>query len=181
MSQTHIDFTLEGAKGILRRTPTVIRTLLQGLSEDWIRNNEGSETWSPFDIVGHLIHGERTDWIARTKIVLDEGMDGTFVPFDRFAQFEESEGKGIDQLLDEFEEIRTSNLQALDELDISEDQLDRTSNHPNLGVVSLRQLLSTWAAHDLVHLNQMTRVMAKQYKEESGPWAKYITIFGGNQ
>ncbi|HEY4150468.1 MAG TPA: DinB family protein [Chitinophagaceae bacterium] len=171
-----MEFNLAKSIQVLERTPAVLETLLEGISDDWIMNNEGEETWSPYDIVGHLIHGEHTDWIPRAEIILKEGGDKRFTPFDRFAQFQESEGKGLRQLLKDFREIRSSNLAKLKTLNLTEENLDRKGIHPEFGDVTLRQLLSTWAVHDLTHLSQVTRVMAKQYKTAVGPWVKYLRV-----
>lgn len=161
---------------ILERTPAVFRTLLSGIHEDWTHNNEGPDTFSPFDIMGHLIHGEKTDWRDRTEMILQHGTSKSFVPFDRFAQTRESEGKTLQQLLDEFESLRKSNLEWFRSLDLSEANLDKKGKHPVLGEVTLRQLLATWVIHDLTHIAQATRVMAKQYKEEMGPWLEFFRI-----
>ena len=161
---------------ILERTPPTLRAMLSGLGPEWIEQNEGPETWSPFDVVGHLIHGERTDWIARAEIILAQGESRRFTPFDRTAMFEESKGKTLSQLLDEFEALRTSNLETARSWSLSEQQLDLQGEHPKFGSVSLRQLLATWVAHDLSHIAQIARVMAKQYREPIGPWREYLPI-----
>lgn len=161
---------------VLERTPSALRAMLLGLPSAWIDTNEGPETWSPFDVVGHLIHGERTDWIARATIILDQGENRQFAPFDRFAQFEESRGKSMPQLLDELAELRTNNLRTLQGWTLSDAQLDLVGEHPALGPVTLRQLLATWVAHDLGHIAQITRVMAKRYREEVGPWREYLPV-----
>lgn len=161
---------------ILERTPSVLRTLLSDLNYDWLVNNEGPETFSPYDVLGHLIHGEKTDWIARTKIILEFGLTKSFDPYDRFAQFEESKGKTPSELLDEFEKLRKQNLSWLGSLGLTEMDLDKKGMHPALGEVTLRNLLSTWVVHDLTHIAQITRVMAKQYKEEMGPWPEFFRI-----
>src|SRR5262249_47273200 len=134
------------------------------------------ETWSAYDIVGHLIHGEKTDWIKRLEIILNDGPEKNFTPFDRFAQFEESKGKTMEQLLDEFQTIRDQNIRILKSKNITENDYPKTGIHPAFGTVTLVQLLSTWTAHDLAHINQVTRVMAKRYLHEVGPWREYITI-----
>ena len=181
----HIEATLRSVLGsygyqeirlpILEKTPALLKLWLQGLSDEWIVNNEGGDTWSVYDVVGHLIHGERTDWMARIRKTLSD-TDKEFVPFDRFAQFNESKGKTLDQLLDEFATIRKQNLEEFRSLNISEQVLSKTGIHPSFGTVTLRQLLSTWVAHDLSHIAQIARVMAKQYKEEVGPWVEYLSI-----
>lgn len=169
-------FNLDKGIEILSRTPDVLRSLLSGLSTDWTHNNEGTDTWSPYDIVGHLIHGERTDWMQRMEKILADTGDKTFVPFDRFAQFRESQGKTLDQLLDEFEAIRRQNIAILIEKQLQLADLKKKGNHPSLGEVTLSQLLSTWVAHDLGHIAQITRVMAKQYQSEIGPWMAYMPV-----
>ncbi|WP_276135292.1 DinB family protein [Polluticoccus soli] len=170
-----MEYSIAKALPILEKTPALLTFWLQGLDDEWISNNEGEEAWSPYDVVGHLIHGERTDWMARIKKTLSDH-DKEYVPFDRFAQFEESKGKTLDQLLAEFTIARKQNLEELTSLNISEQDLFKTAIHPSFGIVTLRQLLSTWVAHDLSHIGQIARVMAKQYKEEVGPWSEYLTI-----
>jgi len=169
-------FSLDKSYEILERTPTVLRALLSNLSDDWIMNNEGPETFSPYDVVGHLIHAEKTDWRDRAVMILEHGEEKSFVPFDRFAQFEESKGKSLATLLDEFEKLRGANLTWLKSLQLIENDFDKKGSHPSLGQVTLRQLLSTWVIHDLTHIAQVTRVMAKQYKSEIGPWIEFFRI-----
>jgi len=169
-------FELNKSYEILEHTPSVLKSLLTGLSGDWIMNNEGPETFSPYDVVGHLVHGEKTDWPDRITMILEHGTDKTFVPYDRFAMFEESKGKTMDQLLTEFEILRKEKLKWLRSLKLTENDLDKKGIHPTFGEVTLRQLLSTWVVHDLTHLAQITRVMAKQYKEETGPWVNFFRI-----
>ena len=159
---------------ILERTPLVLKTLLSGISDEWTMNNEGPETWSAYDIVGHLIYGEKTDWIPRMGIILSDNADKHFVPYDRFAQFTESKGKSLQQLLDEFTVLRIQNVEILCNANITADDLLKTGIHPAFGNVTLAQLLATWTAHDLNHIAQIARVMAKQYKDEAGPWVAYI-------
>jgi len=171
-----MDFNLTSALAILERTPGVLNSLLHGLDDDWIQNNEGEATWSPFDVVGHLIHGEKTDWIGRAQIILSDAQDKAFTPFDRFAQFEESKGKTISQLLTEFQDLREKNLKLLKSLDLSRDDFSKTGIHPAFGDVTLKNLLATWVAHDLGHIAQISRVMAKQYTNEVGPWQEYLPI-----
>lgn len=171
-----MQYSIEKSLPILQRTPVVLKTLLEGLDDEWIMNNEGGETWSPYDVVGHLIHGEQTDWIARIKICVAETGDKHFVPFDRFAQFHESRGKTLTQLLDEFAAARKQSLETFSQLNITEADLDKTAIHPKFGTVTLRQLLSTWVAHDLSHIGQIVRVMAKQHKEAVGPWVEFLSI-----
>lgn len=171
-----MNYSFDNAFEILDRTPSVLRTLLSGLADEWIMNNEGPETFSPFDVIGHLIHGEKTDWAARTKIILEKGTTVPFTPWDRFAQFRDSEGKSLEQLLDEFERLRKENMKWMRSLQLTTDDLDKKGIHPGLGEVTLRNLLATWVVHDLTHVAQVTRVMAKQYKEEMGPWPEYFRI-----
>lgn len=171
-----MQYSIEKSVEVLERTPAVLSALLSGLNEDWINNNEGPETFSPYDVVGHLIHGEKTDWTARTKMILEFGNTQTFVKWNRFAQYEESKGKSLQQLLDEFAAIRKENLTWFKALDLTEEDLDKKGMHPVLGEVTLRNLLATWVAHDLTHIAQITRVMAKQYKEEMGPWPEFFRI-----
>jgi len=169
-------FDLLKSYEILERTPSVLKILLRDLHEDWIMNNEGPETFSPYDVIGHLIHGEKTDWAARTKVILELGLSKTFEPWDRFAQFEASKGKKLTQLLDEFERLRYDNVLWLKSLNLSEEDLDKKGMHPVLGEVTLRNLLATWVVHDLGHIAQAARVMAKQYREPIGPWRAYLPI-----
>jgi uncharacterized damage-inducible protein DinB len=171
-----MEFTIQRSCEILANTPQVLRALLADIDEAWVRNNEGADTFSPFDVVGHLIHGEKTDWKVRAEIILSAGDTATFESYDRFAQFEESRDKSLDELLDTFERLRSDNVRWLQSLRLNEEQLRRTGIHPDLGGVTLRQLLATWVVHDLTHIAQISRVMAKQYREEIGPWAKYFRV-----
>jgi hypothetical protein len=171
-----MEYSFEKSCEILERTPQVLKTILSGLSDDWFMNNEGPDTFSPYDVVGHLIHGEKTDWRERATMILEYGASKTFVPFDRFAQNQESQGKTLVQLLDEFEALRKENMRWFRSLKLSEADLDKKGTHPVLGTVTLRQLLSTWVIHDLTHIAQITRVMAKQYKGEMGPWLEVFRI-----
>lgn len=168
-------FNLNLSLEILQRTPDVLSTLVAGLSDSWTLENEGEETWSVYDIVGHLIHGEQTDWIPRMEIILSGG-GKVFEPFNRFAQFEESKGKSLLMLLAEFKAARQNNIEHLLSKKLSPADLERKGIHPDFGEVSLSQLLSTWVAHDLNHIAQICRVMANQYKNEVGPWAAYLGI-----
>jgi hypothetical protein len=180
-TRTRRPFDLTEALAILERTPAAIDALLRGLPEAWITAHEGGETWSPFDVIGHLIHGERTDWMERVRIVLEHGDARPFDTFDRFAQFEMSAGRSMAGLLDEFAALRRGNLRALSTLRLSEADLDRRGRHPALGVVTLRQLLATWVAHDLDHIVQISRVLATQYADEVGPWRAYLRVISGQQ
>ena len=169
-------FDLPFALAILRRTPATFRALLSGLPDAWLHATEGPETFSPFDNLGHLIHGERTDWMPRIETILAQGTNRRFKPYDRFAQKRESQGKSLDTLLDEFDQLRTQNLAKLSTLTITDRELALEGEHPSLGTVTLRHLLSTWVAHDLGHVAQTARVMAKQYREDVGPWRTYLPI-----
>ena len=169
-------FTLSKSIEILKRTPDVLIAMLHNLSTDWTLRNEGGETWSVFDIVGHLIEGEKTDWIPRMEIILSDKPDKTFEPFDRFAQFEESKGKSLTQLLDEFKRLRHSNIEHLRSKNLTDQNNEEKGIHPAFGEITLSQLLSTWTVHDLNHIAQISRVMAKQYKAEVGPWVEYLKI-----
>lgn len=162
--------------GILTRTPFVLESLLHDMPIAWAVNNEGKDTFSPFDVVGHLIHGEKTDWVARMEIILSDKPNKTFERYDRFAQFQDSEGKTMNQLLGEFKTLRHRNLEILKSKNLQEKDLLKTGIHPSFGAVTLQQLLATWTVHDLSHIAQITRVMCKQYKEEVGPWINYLPI-----
>jgi len=169
-------FTVDKSLEILERTPQVLITMLQNISSDWTSVNEGGDTWSVYDIIGHLIHGEKTDWIPRTEIILSENMNKAFTPFDRFAQLEDSKGKSLNLLLNEFKSLRERNVEFLRSKTITIEDLKQTGIHPAFGEVSLGQLLSTWVVHDLNHIAQVSRVMAKQYATEVGPWTAYLRI-----
>jgi hypothetical protein len=171
-----MQFDLELSLQILRRTPDVVATMLSGLSDEWTMVNEGGDTWSAYDIVGHLIHGENTDWIPRMKIILDETSSKRFEPFDHFAQFENSKGKTFDDLLEEFKVLRENNTSQLEYIRPNAEQLQKKGIHPAFGEVTLAELLAAWVVHDLAHINQLSRVMAKQYKESVGPWTAYMNI-----
>lgn len=171
-----MDYNLTEGVAVLERTPSVLRSMLGGLPDVWIERDEGPETWSPFVIVGHLIHGERTDWIPRARIILEQAPDRRFTPYDRFAQFRESAGKPLATLLDELADLRAQNLATLRDWRLSNSDLDLTGEHPEFGSVTLRQLLATWVAHDLGHVAQIARVMAKQYRDAIGPWRAYLPI-----
>jgi hypothetical protein len=168
--------TIHDITALLRRTPAALDTLLRDLPDAWTRGNEGGESWSAFDVVGHLIVGERTDWIPRAKIILEQGQSRPFDKFDRFAQFLESEGKSLGELLDEFARLRAENVDTLRGWNLTEADLAKTGRHPALGVVTLWNLLSTWAAHDLTHLHQISRVMAEQVRDDVGPWTRYLGV-----
>ena len=171
-----MNFTIEKSIDVLERTPNVLISMLENISSEWTTNNEGGETWNVFNIIGHLIHGEKTDWVSRIDIILSGKSDKTFEPFDRFAQFEESKGKSLLQLLNEFKRLRKQNIEYLHSKKISNKNLEEKGIHPAFGEVTLSQLLSAWTVHDLNHISQISRVMAKQYKEEVGPWIEYLRI-----
>ena len=171
-----MDFDLTAGTAVLARTPHTLRAMLAGLPPAWTDATEGPETWSAYVIVGHLIHGERTDWIPRARIILAQGPERRFTPYDRLAQFRESEGKSLTELLDEFARLRAENLTTLAGWHLTDAQLDLQGEHPEFGAVTLRQLLATWVAHDLGHIAQTARVMAKQYREAIGPWRAYLPI-----
>ena len=171
-----MELDLEQGTAVLERTPRVLRTLLATLGPEWIDATEGPETWSPYVILGHLVHGERTDWIPRAEIILAQGANRRFQPFDRFAQLEESRGKSLEDLLDEFSRRRAENLATLSRWRLTDAQLALEGEHPVFGTVTLRQLIATWVAHDLGHIAQTARVMAKQYRQAVGPWREYLPI-----
>ena len=169
-------FDIEKSIEILERTPLVLEVLLDGLSDEWTKNNEGSESWSPYDVVGHLIHGEKTDWVTRAKVILSDGENKTFTPFDRFAQLQTNQQTPLKDLLKAFKKLRDQNLEELKAMQIDAAKLRMKGMHPELGEANLKELLSTWVVHDLGHISQITRVMAKQYKSEVGPWEAYLGI-----
>lgn len=169
-------FDLDHCVEILDRTPRVLRELLAGLPTDWTGQNEGADTWAPYDVIGHLVHGEKTDWIQRAEIILGASPDKRFVPFDRLAQFRDARGQSLETLLDEFAERRRANLERLRGWHLTDADLDRTGIHPEFGPVTLRQLLSTWVVHDLDHVVQISRVMAKRLKVDVGPWVAYLRV-----
>jgi len=171
-----VRFDLQQTIALLSRTPSTLNALLRDLPQTWTLGNEGGKTWSPFDIVGHLIHGERTDWMVRARIILQHGESRPFDPFDRLAQTRESQGKSLAELLDEFARLRTENIKALCAMNLQPSDFDRRGRHPELGMVTLSQLLATWAVHDLTHLHQLSRVMAYQYRELVGPWSAYLGV-----
>lgn len=176
-----MEFSLDRAVPLLRVTPAVLHAWLAELPEPWVRTNEGTDTWSPYDVVGHLIHGERTDWIPRVEHLLQHGASRPFTPFDRFAMFRDSHGKSLDQLLDTFAELRAGNVDRLESFRLAPEDLRRQGLHPELGQVTLGQLLATWVAHDLNHLGQIARVMGHQYAEEVGPWIAYLPLLHRRQ
>jgi len=171
-----MDFRFDAALPVLRRTPGVLGALLVDLPDVWSQATEGPGTWSPFDIVGHLIHGERTDWVPRVEHMLRHGDDVPFPPFDRDAMLEASRGRSMAELLDTFDRERAKSLARLDELKLTDADLGRHGRHPEFGVVTMGQHLATWVAHDLGHIRQVVRVMARQYTDAVGPWRAYLTI-----
>lgn len=171
-----MNFDLAMGIAVLERTPHTLYSMLAGLSDSWIRATEGPDTWSPFDILGHLIHGEHADWIPRARLILEQRPDRRFTPFDRTAMFRASQGKSLPQLLDEFAHARTESLTTLAGWRLTDEQLALEGEHPAFGCVTLRQLLATWVTHDLGHIAQIARVMAKQYRDAIGPWRAYLPI-----
>lgn len=167
---------LQDTIALLSRTPATLNALLRDMPETWTFRNEGESSWTAFDVIGHLASGERTDWMPRIRMILEHGETRTFVPFDRWAQERESQGKSLAQLLDEFVNLRLKNLADLRALNLQANDLDRRGRHPDFGPVSLSQLLATWAAHDLTHLHQISRLMAHQYREAVGPWSIYLGV-----
>jgi len=161
---------------LLARTPAAINALLRDLPEAWTSQNEGENTWSAFDVVGHLINSERTNWMPRAKMLLQFGDTRAFEPFDRFSQVRQSEGKSLGDLLDEFARLRAENLSELRAMNLAQRDLERRGRHPALGVVTLSELLASWAAHDLTHLHQVSRIMAHQYREAVGPWSRFLGV-----
>jgi hypothetical protein len=174
-------FSLSESIALLARTPRLLDAWLRGLPDGWLDANEGGETWSPRVVVGHLIHGELTDWMPRLRRILEHGDRLAFDPYDRFAQFRESAGESCEALLDEFATLRAENLRQLEALGLADTDLDRPGLHPSLGTVTLRMLLATWVAHDLDHVIQIARVMANQYADEVGPWRQYLRVISGQQ
>lgn len=171
-----MEFELDKAKEVLQRTPATLNALLNDLPNDWVLANEGPETFSPYDVIGHLIEGEENDWIPRARIILEQGEARPFDKFDRFAMYEKSRGKSLSELLVQFQQRRSESLRQLDEMHLTPDLLQKRGSHPALGVVTLSQLLSAWVVHDLGHIRQIVRVMAKQYREAIGPWTAYLSI-----
>ena len=169
-------FELESAIDVLRRTPPTLQLLLDAVGEPWARGTEGPDTFSPFDVVGHLIDGEETDWIPRARVILARGADPRFEPYDRFRHRERNASRPLEALLREFAELRAANLELLRSWRVGDAELDLPGNHPSLGRVTLRQLLASWVVHDLGHVAQVTRVMAKQYRDEVGPWVQYLPV-----
>lgn len=171
-----MEHNLQHTMALLARTPSSLNALLRDLPDEWTLRNEGGDSFNAFDVIGHLIHGERTDWMPRTRRILEFGESRAFDPYDRRAQENESQGKSLAQLLDEFSQLRSENLAALRALNLQPMDLQRRGLHPALGSVTLSQLLATWAAHDLTHLHQISRIMAHQYRNAVGPWSAYLGV-----
>jgi uncharacterized damage-inducible protein DinB len=171
-----MEHNLQHTIALLANTPAALNMLLRDLPDEWTVRNEGENTWTVFDVVGHLVHGERTDWMTRARTILRFGETKEFDPFDRLAQKRESRGKSLGQLLDEFARLRSENLAELRQLNLQTEELARRGKHPALGTVTLSELLATWAAHDLTHLHQISRIMAHQYREAVGPWSEYLGV-----
>jgi hypothetical protein len=168
--------SLENTVALLERTPAALDALLRGLPEMWTESNERENTWSVLEVVAHLIHAENEDWIPRARVILRSGEDGVFAPFDREGHVRYSRDKTLDQLLDEFAQARAKGLGELAELKLTAEDLKRRGRHPSFGVVTLSQLLATWAAHDLTHLHQISRIMAFQYRTAVGPWVRFLGV-----
>jgi hypothetical protein len=169
-------FSLDLAIPILERTPAVLRAMLAGLPDEWVRATDGPETWSAFDVVGHLIHGEKADWIPRARHILEKGESEPFAPFDRVAMFEASRGRTVEALLEEFAALRAGNIAALRKLALTADDLARRGIHPELGTVTLEQHLATWPAHDMGHIRQIAQTLGRQYRDAIGPWRVYLSM-----
>lgn len=169
-------YQVEKACEILSVTPEVLRAILESLSDEWTLKANDTNSWSAFDIIGHLIHGEKTDWIPRAKIILEQGENITFEPFDRTAQFKFSRGETLGQLLERFETLRRQNIKILKQMNITEDQLKLKGIHPELGEVNLEQLLATWVVHDLNHIRQISVGLAAKYADNVGVWREYLSI-----
>jgi hypothetical protein len=171
-----MDFDLDSSTDVLGRTPATLGALLADLPEPWVRGREGPDTFSPFDVVGHLIDGEETDWIPRARIILAGGPDPRFEPYDRFRHYARNVNRSMAELLDELARLRAANLDLLRSWRLTDAELDLTGIHPTFGPVTLRQLLAAWVVHDLGHVAQVTRVMAKQYRESVGPWVPFMPV-----
>jgi hypothetical protein len=175
-----MEANLDATIALLERTPTALNAMLRGLPDEWTHSNEGGETWSVFDVVGHLIHADLADWVRRARWILEFGNSKPFPPFDRSGHFEITQGKSLAQLLDELAEVRAQKLNELRALDLQPEDFARCGQHPALGPANLSQLLATWAAHDLNHIHQISRIMAIQYREATGPWQKYLGVMHCN-
>ena len=171
-----MEFELEKATEVLGRTPAVVRSMVSGLSDDWTASSELKDVWGVFDVVGHLIHADETDWIPRAEVILAQGEDRDFPAFDRFGQFEKSRGKTLSELLDEFDAIRKECIATVRGWELTDEKLELRGVHPEFGEVTLKQLLATWVVHDLTHIRQIATIMAKKYEEAAGPWKAYLSI-----
>ena len=171
-----MEFNLETAIPVFVRTPALLREMLSGLPDVWTMSNEGGDSWSPFDVVGHLVALERIDWMPRARIILEHGKAHPFDPVDRFAMFNESEGKSLAQLLDEFASLRAQNIGELHQMKLTAEDLAREGTHPALGDVRLSELLAAWVVHDLNHVHQIAQTMARQYGGAVGVWREYLDI-----
>jgi hypothetical protein len=174
-----MNFDLSQSRAVLERTPGVLRQLLEGLPDSWTRDNEGPGTWSPHEVVAHLVNGERTDWIPRAKLILSRDAGATFVPFDREGFFVEGRATPLPELIALFARLRDENLETLDGWSLGDAELDLTAQHPALGSVTMRQLLASWVVHDLGHIVQISRTMSRRYTKDVGPWTEYLTVLGG--
>jgi hypothetical protein len=174
--EQNVEQNVEQTISLLMHTPATLNALLRDLPESWTMRNEGEKTMSVFDVVGHLINGERTNWMPRARMILQFGESREFEPFDRWKQIRDSQGKSLGQLLNEFASLRSESLTELRALNLRKEDLERSGRHPALGAVTLSQLLASWAAHDLTHLHQITRIMAHQYREAVGPWSRYLGV-----
>jgi len=171
-----MQFDLDKSIQVLERTPRVIEQLLSGLDDTWVHYDRGPDTWSPFDVLGHLIHGEKTDWIPRMRIILEHRINHPFPPFDRYAMLIDNKGKKLRDLLALFKQLRAANVMALRQAKLSERRLNLRGTHPELGQVSLKQLIAAWVVHDLNHIDQIARIMAWQYRHQVGPWREYMSV-----
>ena len=171
-----MNFSLAKSVEILRQTPYALQRMLEGLSDDWTVSSGDRESWGVYDVIGHLIHGEETDWIPRAEIILAQGENRTFKPFDRVAQFESSNYRSLDELLTEFAHLRSTNLEKLARFELNAEQFQLRGSHPELGEVTLGQLLATWVVHDLNHISQISRILAENYRDAVGPWKEYLSV-----
>jgi hypothetical protein len=176
-----MNFDLSQSRALLERTPGVLRQLLEGLPDSWTRDDEGRDSWSPHEVVAHLINGERTDWIPRARLILSREPDVTFVPFDREGFFEEGRSTPLPELISLFARLRDENLEILDGWSLGDAELELTARHPGLGMVTMRQLLASWVVHDLGHIVQISRTMARRYTKDVGPWTEYLTVLASNK
>jgi len=171
-----MNFNLSKSIELLERTPDVYSTLFKNSTHNWDKINEGKNTWNGYNIIGHLIHGEKTDWIPRAEIIMGNREDKTFVPYDRFAQEKLYSSQTTEELLKEFKKLRTENIQILKSWNLTEADLNKEGIHPDLKIVTLRELISTWTIHDMIHLNQISRTIVKHYSEDIGPWKEYVRL-----